>query len=446
MAPISREAFARSLRGLSDAELAAFVADLWAARGWDTTVGRRAVEATRDGTTRWVVIRPDGWFAGRLPGWAPRPGRRQSSGWGPEFEDADVVVTRSLDGGPPDGTRVVDAAELREMALYAVDPETRARLFDRYVGRPPTSEGRSRRVGLRPPPVPVVASVLLLVTAGVIGALAYGSPAGIGPPAPNGSEPEVTPAPVPNPRPGTETRTPPEAASGVEYPHGVNSDGIWSVDSIVVSHFLLLSSTPHRWEIAYREVVDGRTRGYARETVLVENATVYRSSVERNGTLDPGPFVISDVSTYADGRVRYDRIQENGSTRYQRHVLGPWAGPGQRDLPPFAEDPLRVIEWYLSVRESRLVDTTERDGTRYFHLAGEGDGEPLLTDVRVTATVDERGVVRRLHRVHRLPEPGVQAEITFTASDVGNASVTPPSWLEEARRTTESGSGAVADG
>lgn len=442
MPPIPPETFARSLRGLRAPELAAFVSELWTARGWDTAVEGQTVVVTDGETTHRFHIPSRGRLARLLPVRFPRSVAGPERGVG----DHDAVVVRSLEGGVIDGARVIDATELRLMALYAIDPGARARLFDRHLGRPATVDTRADRDTLQSFPVPVVASVLLLVVAAALGAAVHGfqsadgpSTAGTAGPSPGSDAPTSAEDPSTGSWPPPTVGSPSGVADDGQYPPGIRAEGIWAVNAIVVSHLIALSSSSHRWTLEYREEVDGRTRGYVRETVWVENDTVYRSRVERVGSVETSPMFISDASTYSDGSVRYLKFDEGETTRYGRHVLWPWGDPGAKDLPSFVDDPIRAMEWYLSVRESRLVDTVERNGTRYHRLAGEGDSWPGTTAVRMTATVDERGVVRKFRRTHQPPDTDVRVVVTFRVSGIGNTTVTPPPWLGAAQRATSNG-------
>lgn len=135
--PLGPAAFAAELRRLDEATLAAFVADLWRARGREVSV---------DGTTVTVRRAAD---AGERRSTSGResPGEETRTlavtHRHPRAADADggvdaVVTSRRL-GDARDGpvaAAAIDADELRRTALYAVDRRTYADLCDRYFDRP----------------------------------------------------------------------------------------------------------------------------------------------------------------------------------------------------------------------------------------------------------------------------------------------------------------------
>jgi len=130
MGAIPPHAFIRRLRQLDREAFVAFVADLWAASGWETRI--------EDG----VVVAGHGDERQRLAVAPPRP----LLGWwrsGTVPEDADAVVRAGLRGrsipgrqsiGVSEGTTIVDATELRERLLFGIDPAAADWLCVEHLG------------------------------------------------------------------------------------------------------------------------------------------------------------------------------------------------------------------------------------------------------------------------------------------------------------------------
>lgn len=107
MARVPRDAFVETCRDLDGASLAAFVADLFAARGRTVERDGQRLVVTRGGHRQVCVVDPE------------RP---------PDAVDADLVVRRSTaartPAGPPADREVLDLTDLYRQLNYAVDPET----------------------------------------------------------------------------------------------------------------------------------------------------------------------------------------------------------------------------------------------------------------------------------------------------------------------------------
>ncbi|PSP47888.1 hypothetical protein BRC69_00545 [Halobacteriales archaeon QH_6_66_25] len=127
MPSIPPSTFASGLGELSHRAFVRFVADLWAASGWETTAEPPVVRAHRNGTDRRLLVLPPTRFA-RLRA-APAVDR-----------PVDAVVTpRSSAGALPRGTpeaRVVTAEDLHERLRHGVPAETGERLCQAALGVP----------------------------------------------------------------------------------------------------------------------------------------------------------------------------------------------------------------------------------------------------------------------------------------------------------------------
>lgn len=117
------DAFQNLLDGLDPDAFAAFVAALYEARGRETDrIDGDVLVSDGEGTRR-LAVRDDV---------AP------SADDDPDV-DADAVVVPTV--ADDDADAVVDAADLRRMALYAVDDPDRTRLFRRFLGVDPDAVG-----------------------------------------------------------------------------------------------------------------------------------------------------------------------------------------------------------------------------------------------------------------------------------------------------------------
>lgn len=157
--PVPEATFVRWCRRLDRAEFVRFLADLWAARGYETAVlGDGRISASRDGTTEYLL---------------PVPTRRVRSPTAPDADGpVDVVVTngRADDAvrraAATRDARPVDASDLHRMALYAVDRETLESLTREHFDASPYV--RDRWAVLENAPVTTVAVALLLLLSTVV--------------------------------------------------------------------------------------------------------------------------------------------------------------------------------------------------------------------------------------------------------------------------------------
>lgn len=207
MPPVARRRFVRRVRSLDPDARADFVAALWEARGRETRREGRVVVATRGEFEERILVGDD-----------PDDG-------------VDVVVDVSHDAGAgaPPGVRVVDASDLYDVSLYAVDRDDAERVFDAHLDLPVTVEAADEddADGVDWPSLPapgtrtaLVAVVVLVVAASLLaGGLpaTFGGFGGFGGFGDDGSSdasfggdvtfvtPEPTPTPTPTP---TATATP----------------------------------------------------------------------------------------------------------------------------------------------------------------------------------------------------------------------------------------------
>ncbi len=240
------------LRHLDGEDLAALVADLYAARGYGTTREGGLVRATTSGETLRV--------------WVPR-----AAGTARPDRPVDAVVT--LDGRARDhaDARQLDAAALAEMLVYAVDRSVARALCDRHLNAPPGDLApppwtRARR-GLRNVAdgrtrVAFVGVALLVLAAalGAVGWVLAGTAPAEDDPAeaatdPGSDVPQIGSTPVATadygtPATGDSGATPAgdsEASilADDELPPGVTEAGITDLDALAAAHDHVASNRSH---------------------------------------------------------------------------------------------------------------------------------------------------------------------------------------------------------
>ena len=385
------DVFEARVRSLDTESLAAFVTDLWTARGFETDRDGAYVTARRGGKTHVVYV---------LTGRATTPSVETA-------RPVDVVVAA---GRPRAGetlaaeqhARFVDAAGLTEMLRYAIDRDVAADLCERHFGAapgevtfPPRDRVRRAVGGLEIETVVTVilASVVVAAGAGAVFGLAGPGVAGDG----TSDEAAVTPGTVTSPGgdgPRTVTvdagSSPTEA--GVSNPAsvpGVSDTGISNASRLAQAHAGTVAGTPSYtiWFDYYapENGSPGRVQYDVDVRVDAEQVSV-RTSRETTGG------VRSLLNTiYFDGTDRY-RVANSSEEFTRLDNRTPTATPL---AVPFTR-PGEMVRLYLATPES-AVSAAESDGAgERYRLRGTGRPAGLpdtVTEYEMTAVVDERGFV-----------------------------------------------------
>ena len=223
-------------------------------------------------------------------------------------------------------------------------------------------------------------------------------------------------------------------ASANAFPRGVDETGVTDASALANAHEATLSNRSYRLTITYREFEDGELRGVAHERVRVASPDRYRSRVRRLGTLRHDATVVASGSAYANGSTSYVRTADG--VRQRTEIRSPLVA-ASADSVGFVDRTERTVRWYLSTNDSRIVGRTERNGTATYRLAFEGDPWPASGNVTGRARVDEDGLVRELYREYtpRI-EPNVRVEVTIRIVP-GPVTVTRPAWLAAANDTDD---------
>jgi hypothetical protein len=441
MPALGTGAFARQLRSLEDAELAAFVADLWAARGFETGIEGTVV----------VAERPSG----------VEPERIQCGRRAPEPEtDIDTVIDRSSTG-PADraSVRVLGPADLRGMLLYAIDRETADRLVREHFGRPLVGRVPDTSLVHRLPGSPtrtLLAGGLVIVLAiglalgASAGALTFGA-----------SDRTPTPAPV------TSTTTPdpggdPPAGGGdlFRYPPGIGSSGVTDPGALAAAHRSALAGATWDLRLAHDGSLDlihpYREWTSSEQRVVREDHTRYRYQVTAREPAANGSVITVTYIDFGDGTANYRRLIGLHGHTFVRTRLPAADRPGV-----FAAVSAAYVHRYLSTTGSR-VETIRAGATTRQRVVATGTPTAMARTVAnytAVATVDRNGVVHRLTveytLLERVPEPtpngiatpyespeDVPTEVVGTVrfemelTDLEETTLSDPGWYETAVNAT----------
>ncbi len=392
---VPRDRFARATRSADPETLAAFVADLYRARGYE-------VHRPADGLLR---LEPGGRTLAVRPGCA-----------------RDV----------PGDVEVVDADTLHRQLHYAVDRSVARDLLATHLGLDPDNE-RAIQMGAEQLTGGGLALGLALIAAvALAGALAVAGVAEL--PGNGGNSPVETPSPTPT---GTTTPSTPDAGAmdasaapglqsvddevgGQSLPPGVESEGISDTDELVEAHRARLIDESFTLRVWHREFVDGRLTGVYVETVRVENASAYSASVSKTGTLRTTPQAIVGADLYVTGGRRYVTDTVVGSYFRSR------ATPAR-----FRRQIEQYLRWSLSAERTAIAGRDTTPNRTVYRLATEGDSYSLVDGAAGTAYVTDEGLITYGRWTYRQPNrDDVRVEFAVQTSDVGTTTVRRPGWVE----------------
>lgn len=391
MPAVSTAAFARQLRSLDDAELASFVADLWAARGFETTIDTPVV----------VAERPSGASPERIQC------GRQSIGQPDEVDS--VIDLSSADPAGRGSVRTLGPADLRAMLLYAIDRETADQLFLEHFGRPMASRAADVPIHHRIPNP----SVRTLLTAGVVVVLAVGFALGAsGGTLPfDGLERAATPTPVPpDPSPDSDGDRPSGGGDLFRYPPGVGSSGVTDAGALAAAHRSALADST--WEL--RLTHDGSFdlvhpyRGWtsSEQHVVRADPTRYVYQVTGREPAANGTLIPETYADYGNGQANYRRLIGLHDHTFVRTRLPTEEPPGV-----FAMVSAAYVERYLTTTETEVepVDTASSQNRRVIATGTPTGMARTVANYTAIAVVDRNGVVHRLTveytLLERVPEP-----------------------------------------
>jgi hypothetical protein len=419
MVPIPREAFERRCRALDAAGLAAFAADLYAARGYD---------ARREGD---VLVLGSGPDARRL--------RATTRGRG----DGDVVAAVDPDAA-------VDAVALRRMLLYAVDRETGRTICRRHLdvdltGYEPAEGGAREQSTVPTRPVLAAVGAVAVVLAVALGAGSHhpfldGS--GTGPDAAGGAAVPAGTTVATSARTtplggGTETTQPtPEVfwngtrTGNATLAPGLTEEGVVSAGALAAAHRSTLAGESYTWTVTIEERHGDRLLASRRSVVRVAGPATYVTEVERHGVFRSTVPSVAAETAYANGRTRFERVVvggENGSDAVRRSAV--------QDADTFVGEAAALVSRYLSANESAVVGSERYEETLYgttHVVVATGESYPGIRNATTRALVGADGTVWMLHRRHERIGADVTVEVRFTYTPSDRRTVERPDWVTDA--------------
>lgn len=434
MAVVSPDAFARLVGSLDADAFAAFVADVWAARGWETTVEGgtvRAVGGPGDGEETIACIPRRRW----------RRDRRPPDG------AFDVVVSAAeastVGAGFPDDTRVLGPRELHGLFLYGIDREAADAIFDRHFGRSiwiEEPEGSGPPLELPPRPAAVAVGLVVLVIAAAL-AMGGGTPVGLN----ATDDPGLTVTAVPS-----RSTAAADEATDRRYPAGIDPSGLTDLEALVAGHRRAVLDRSFELLIVHERSVDlfapDRDWIASRQTANRHNATHFHYRVTGLESTPDGNLSLVVYDDYADGAFTYRRIAASGPPTYRRGVVPTAGGDGA-----FIAVGTAYLRRYLATSQHRVELITPAYPALY-RLVATGRPRAIpgpVVDYRAAAVIDEEGVVHRLTVEYVRPEPnasdepgseaagsGTEVRFELVYSEIGETTVGPPPWYDDARTAT----------
>lgn len=235
----------------------------------------------------------------------------------------------------------------------------------------------------------------------------------------------VTPAEVPE-----APEAPPTTGSApAELAPGLGTWGVTDPGRLADAHAAVLADRSFT-------VRGATTRRYRNGTVRLRSERVVRMGADRRRFLT--------VST-RQSRVEHDwRLEQyaNGSHVLRRTTAGAHTrfsvlrGPDGRPRGPLSLYPENAtnrggVSRLLGLVDADVTGSRVEDGRRLYDLAVEGDGPAWLENLRMVATVDERGLVRSYVVSYTVTREGRQVRVTveFAVTRVGSTAVPEPSWV-----------------
>lgn len=440
MPPVPADEFESEFRSLPPDERTAFVAALWDARGWETTVDEDVV-AERNGERRRIRVVDPGRFGM------------------PNLDEADTLVAARdreavRTAASEAGVEYVSPADLHDLLLYGIERETASDLYASMFGQPlerappePESDDESEverggAVATASAALPTlsgnqraIAAILLLVLVGV---------AVVGPPLP-ADTPDQAPVTV-----GDATASDERAgAIGGVSPSPTEPPGLLpGVTRAGVVH-------PSTLADAHIENIQNRSRVRSVTVTGPPNASVMGGTVARSQTTRivneshyrhqaTSQFAGEDeeagrLGVYADGEQVYQRLSLRNDTRYSRYSIDERPATQYDDLSSY-------LYRYFAGADDTVVSCAIEYETDCPTYRIEIDGEPPsvlegdVEDYEALAIVSDQGVITTIRASYTLPdsdEDGEREQVRFALDYQFEAvDVTAPEWLPEAQNAT----------
>lgn len=459
--------FERALRALDRDALAAFVADLWAAGGWETGVEGPLVVAERSGRRRRIGVVAAGRGLDRLRRRAPALGdpdlrdldlADHGADDPGDADDPDVVVDASGSGRVAAAARAAEAeyvppAALRDRLLYGVPRDTAADLswrhLDRSLERIQNRSATDPLVGPTALLLGAVVAVLVvgMVAAGPLGLLTAGPEPSTGATgadqsdADGGAATAATAGAAAGTSTGATAGTPERTAaretlSVPSVPPGLSTSGVEDVAALADAHVAATRTRRYAVNVSF-EGPAAATGFRDFESVAWSMAVEGRQNFRIDGRFRRAndtdqPWI--RVGVYANGFNMYRRLATPNGTRYE---VAPAA---TRDGRAYPDTTSTLIVRYLDTTTSTVRLTETADGPR-FRVIATGTPEQLdesVVDYRAEALVTPRGRVTMLAVRYTIAGDGGERDVRVRVDygEFGTTRVSPPDWYGEARNET----------
>lgn len=251
-------------------------------------------------------------------------------------------------------------------------------------------------------------ALLVAVLVGTAGCSSFG---GID----RGTQPTVTPAPVPD-----------GVSHPLPYPPGVDGSGVTSISELAKAHRTGLENRSYTLRERYVErstTAEGTTSRRENGTTYVSNATRYRTDVERIRTSADGDVHRFHQLAYRDASGQFTHRPVDNVTRRANYSR---VGPEQ-----FADETASRLREYLTVNAS-TTSRVVRNRTSYVRVVGVGGrprwsrGPEATLRYRVSVLLTPAGIVQRLSVTYRTERTALRYR--FRIEDLGNTTVERPSW------------------
>jgi len=410
--------FARRFRRLSDRQRRAFLAAVWSARGYETTVENDGVTARRDDETLRIG----------LVGWWPRGD-----------SEADLLVgtrdtARARSYAADQGVEFLGPAEIRDLLLYGLDRAAAEGIVREWMDRPLSAfaahtrdEGRPTSA-VRASAYAVAVAALLVLAGGAIFAGSFG--------ADTSADGSVDASEL-----ATDTATPEptdtKPASGID-----GSDAPFG-DELLEAHREQLQNQSFTVTVRYTKPANSTPP----VPTLVPEVTRYERTVKigAEGRASLSQTVVSErdnetarvrVRSYRRSGVVRTRVVEKNETGETNNATytqlvrspGPFVGT--------VLDTERTFLDALSTNETRM-DTVRRTQEPYRRVRVTATGEPErwaqeAAEYRANAILTTEGRFVLLAASYVDPESGENVSLTITIGGVSTTEVDIPGWAERA--------------
>ncbi|MFB6300017.1 MAG: hypothetical protein ABEH65_07120 [Halobacteriales archaeon] len=429
------------LRQLDQATLAAFVAELWSARGYETRIEDEEplVIATKVG--RSTVLYPV--VTGRFDTATPSLPDRSIDGVVAPRTDRQVprIVERT-------NAELFDAAAIREMLWYAVDRPTRRTLCTRYLGGPPENLQPSVRIRVRERARALgsSAAVVSIISLVLLGAI-IGGIADVGQPPTADSSPETPPgteAPITG-TDSTPTETSDQSSSLWNVPvPGVTEDGITNLSALATAHEQSLANRSYTlWLDVYRPR-DGRMNAsrVQRDIDIAVEDGQYRLDLSIEEVESGSRRSVRTV--YYDGSAWYTANTTGDNVTYS-HTDSFVSSPAL-EYNPFVLERSLVLKYLSTPRTETAGRVVDGDRT-YYRIVGHGppSGFSQVWGYTAVATVTRDGFVISLRIEYtKIADTGTY-EVRFTATydRLDDTTVDAPAWYTQRYANTTNGTSGL---